>query len=100
VPGSKVSFAEGAGPDLRNYRVDFAKLEETFPDLKLCWSVGAGVDELARAYTDHNLTYEDFASSRFVRLRRVSELLSAGVVDDLLRRRDGTLSLVSEAAAQ
>ena len=31
VPGSTVSLAEGAGPDLRNYRVDFAKLDETFP---------------------------------------------------------------------
>ena len=35
VPGSRLSIAEGAGPDLRNYRVDFAKLEATFPDLKL-----------------------------------------------------------------
>ena len=47
VPGSTLSFAEGAGPDLRNYRVDFAKLEATFPDLKLSWSVRAGIDELS-----------------------------------------------------
>ena len=26
VPGSTVSLADGAGPDLRNYRVDFSKL--------------------------------------------------------------------------
>jgi nucleoside-diphosphate-sugar epimerase len=100
VSGSTVSFADGAGPDLRNYRVDFAKLEETFPDLKLCWSVGAGIDELVRAYTDHHLTDEDLESSRFVRLRRVSELLSAGVVNDLLRRSGGTLSLANEAVAR
>src|SRR5581483_8491647 len=31
VPGSKLSFADGAGPDLRNYRVDFSKLTDTFP---------------------------------------------------------------------
>ena len=31
VPGSKLTFADGAGPDLRNYRVDFAKLTDTFP---------------------------------------------------------------------
>ena len=35
VPGSRLSFADGAGPDLRNYRVDFSKLAETFPDLSL-----------------------------------------------------------------
>ncbi|HKF32974.1 MAG TPA: SDR family oxidoreductase [Jatrophihabitantaceae bacterium] len=89
VPGSKVSFADGAGPDLRNYRVDFSKLDGTFPDLKLRWSVREGVEELARAYTDHGLTYDDFTSSRFVRLRRIRELLSAGIIDEMLRRQTG-----------
>ena len=31
VPGSTVSFADGAGPDLRNYRVDFSKLDRDLP---------------------------------------------------------------------
>ena len=31
VPGSTVSFADGAGPDLRNYRVDFSKLTGDLP---------------------------------------------------------------------
>jgi nucleoside-diphosphate-sugar epimerase len=87
VPGSTVSLAEGAGPDLRNYRVDFSKLEATFPDLKLRWSVREGVGELAAAYAKYGLTYEDFVSSRFVRLRRIRELLSAGLVDESLRRQ-------------
>jgi nucleoside-diphosphate-sugar epimerase len=86
VPGSTVSFAEGAGPDLRNYRVDFAKLDETFPDLKLRWSVRDGIEELAGVYARYGLTYEDFTSSRFVRLRRIRELLTAGTVDEMLRR--------------
>ena len=60
VPGSTVSLADGAGPDLRNYRVDFSKLEATFPDLNLRWSVREGVDELAAAYTKYGLTHEDF----------------------------------------
>jgi nucleoside-diphosphate-sugar epimerase len=87
VPGSRVSFAEGAGPDLRNYRVDFSKLSQTFPDLALKWSVQTGVDELASAYTEHGLTHADFTSSRYVRLRRIRELVSADVLDDMLRRR-------------
>ena len=86
VPGSTVSLADGAGPDLRNYRVDFAKLHDCFPDLKLRWSLPDGVDEMVRAYTEHGLTYDDFTSSRFVRLRRIRELLSAGQVDEMLRR--------------
>jgi nucleoside-diphosphate-sugar epimerase len=89
VPGSRVSFVDGAGPDLRNYRVDFSKLDETFPELKLRWSVRDGVDELVGAYTEHGLTYDDFTSSRFVRLRRIRELLSAGLLDEMLRRQSG-----------
>jgi nucleoside-diphosphate-sugar epimerase len=90
VPGSTVSLADDAGPDLRNYRVDFSKLTETFPDLTLRWNVPAGVDELVRAYTDYSFSHEDFESSSYVRLRRIRELLSAGLVDDMLRLQPST----------
>src|ERR1700678_2945093 len=86
-PGSKVSLAENAGPDLRNYRVGFPKLAGTFPDLSLRWRVQDGVDELVRAYAENGLTYDDFMSARFVRLRRIRELVSADLVDEMLRRR-------------
>lgn len=89
VPASRVSFAEGAGPDLRNYRVDFSKLAETFPDLSLHWRVQEGIDELVDAYTEHNFSYDDFMSSRFVRLQRIQELLSADLIDEMLRRQTG-----------
>jgi hypothetical protein len=78
VPASRVSFAYGAGPDLCNGRVDFFKLAGIFPGLSMRWSVREGVDELAGAYAGHGLTYDDFMSSRFVRLRRIGELLSFG----------------------
>jgi nucleoside-diphosphate-sugar epimerase len=87
VPGSTLSIADGAGPDLRNYKVDFSKLNDTFPDLTLEWTVRKGVDELAAAYERHGLTLDDFNSAQFVRLRRIEQLLSAGLVDDQLRRQ-------------
>jgi nucleoside-diphosphate-sugar epimerase len=87
VPGSTLSFADDAGPDLRNYRVDFSKLADTFPDLKLDWRVQGGIEELVAAYTRHALSYDDFTSARFVRLRRIRELLAAGEVDEMLRRQ-------------
>ena len=34
----------------------------------------------------YGLTYDDFVSSRFVRLRRIRELLSAGLLDEMLHR--------------
>jgi nucleoside-diphosphate-sugar epimerase len=90
VPGSKLSFAAGAGPDLRDYRVDFSKLADTFPGLELHWTVREGVDELAAAYRDRGLTYPDFTSARFVRLRRINELLSANCIDQMMRRQTQT----------
>ena len=86
VPGSELTLAADAGPDLRDYRVDFGKLEDTFPGLKLQWSVAGGVDEMVAAYHAHALTYEDFTSSRFTRLKRIKELIAAGLLDQLLRR--------------
>lgn len=97
VPGASVSLADGAGPDLRNYRVDFSKLDNTFPDLRLRWSVRDGIDELTAAYTRYGMTYEDFTSSRFVRLRRIRDLLSAGILDDMLRRQASPSSEPAEA---
>jgi nucleoside-diphosphate-sugar epimerase len=85
VPGSDLTFADGAGPDLRNYRADFSKLNDTFPELRLEWCVGEGIAELLTAYTKYDLTYDDFTSSRFVRLRRVRELLDQGLLDASLR---------------
>ena len=86
VPGSELSFAAGAGPDLRDYRVDFSKLTDTFPGLKLSWTVSAGVSELLDAYKAYGMTYDDFTSSRYVRLRRIQELLDGGQLDQMLRR--------------
>lgn len=87
VPGSSLTIADGAGPDLRNYRVDFAKINETFPELDLQWTARDGVTELVNAYADHGLTHEEFMSASFVRLRRIEQLLSLGLVDDELRRQ-------------
>lgn len=87
VSGSVVTLAANAGPDLRNYRVDFSKLNDTFPELKLRWTVRDGIGELLASYIKYGLTHEDFTGSRYVRLRRIKELMTAGEVDEMLRRR-------------
>lgn len=87
LPGATISLAKDAGPDLRNYRVDFSKLAATFPDLHLRWNVEAGIQQLVAAYREHGFSYHDFASSRFVRIRRIRELQEAGLIDENLRRQ-------------
>jgi nucleoside-diphosphate-sugar epimerase len=87
VPGSEVTFAEGAGPDLRCYRVDCAKLASTFPDLALRWTVRRGIEQLYQAFRRHGLELEDLTGERFQRIAHVRSLMEAGSLDEDLRWR-------------
>jgi nucleoside-diphosphate-sugar epimerase len=86
VPGSQVTFAAGASPDLRNYRVDFGKIETKLPGYAPTWTLRKGIEELYAAYTRHGLTNEEWSSPRYYRLRTVKELQKAGRLDANLRR--------------
>jgi nucleoside-diphosphate-sugar epimerase len=88
VPGSEVTFAESAGPDLRCYRVDCGKLT-TLPGLELRWTVPQGVEQLYRAFKEHGLAVEDLTGSRFQRIARIRSLLSSGRLDADLRWSGG-----------
>jgi nucleoside-diphosphate-sugar epimerase len=85
VPGSEVTFADGAGSDARDYRVDFRKLHERVPAAAPTWTVEAGIGELAEAYDRVGLTIEDLTGPRFTRLARINELQDAGRLDPDLR---------------
>ena len=80
-----VTFAAGAGPDRRDYRVDFSKLAAVLPAFTPQWSVPLGIEELARDMAVHELAAEEFEGPRFVRLKRIRELMSSGRMDDRLR---------------
>jgi nucleoside-diphosphate-sugar epimerase len=88
VPGSRIAFAAGAGPDKRSYRASFAKLERAFPELHPRWTVRASAEQMLAAYRDHELRIEDFEGSRFMRIARLKELAAAGRLDGALRWRD------------
>jgi nucleoside-diphosphate-sugar epimerase len=82
-----VTFAAGAGPDKRDYRVDFTKIKTVLPAFKPEWTVADGIAELARDMRRFGLSTEDFEGPRYVRLARIRELTSAGRLDDHLRTR-------------
>ncbi len=94
VPGSRIAFAEDAGPDKRSYRVSFAKLQRAFPELHPRWTVRTSVQEMFAAYREHGLTIADFKGSRFMRIARVKELMAAGRLDEALRWKDRDLLAV------
>ena len=87
VPDATVTLANGAGPDTRTYRVSFAKVASGLPGFEPQWTVQRGIEELLAAYADHDLTIEDFLSSRFQRIKRIQELLETGALDRDLRWR-------------
>jgi nucleoside-diphosphate-sugar epimerase len=87
-PACDVTFAEGAAPDPRSYRVDFSKLESAFPEFRCEWTAERGVEELATAYQAVGLSFEDFQGHRFLRLGQIRRLLEAGALDDDLRWTD------------
>jgi nucleoside-diphosphate-sugar epimerase len=80
-----VTFADGAGPDSRNYKVDFSKIGEVLPAFQPAWTVPLGISELARDMREYGLTAEQFEGARFVRLARIQQLLDEGRVDQDLR---------------
>ena len=89
-PAAASRFADGAGPDLRCYRVDCDKLADD-----RCLAFAAALDgaraasrSCTQAYVATGLTLEDFEGSRFLRIEHVKELQERGQLDDDLRWRE------------
>ena len=79
-----ITFAEGAAPDRRDYRVDFSKVTEVLPSFQPQWTFRQGISELAADMRTIGLSTEDFEGPRFVRLERVNQLRALGRLDDFL----------------
>lgn len=85
VPGSKASFAAGASPDARNYRVDFGKAETTLPGFAPEWTLQRGIEELYEAYTRYRMSEEEFMGPRYYRLKVIKNRIERGELDRALR---------------
>jgi len=84
VPGSRVEYAPGGGPDLRCYRVDCDKIHCVLPGFRPQWDARKGAQELYDAYRAVGLTREDMESGRYIRLKHIQRLLKAGQLDPSL----------------
>jgi nucleoside-diphosphate-sugar epimerase len=85
VPGSQVTFAEGAGPDKRCYRVNCDKIRNRIPAFRPRWTARQGARQLYQAYKDLGLTLSDFEGARYMRIQHVKKLQSKGKIDSNLR---------------
>jgi nucleoside-diphosphate-sugar epimerase len=85
VPDCRIDFAEGAGPDVRSYRVSFEKLASRVPAFRPRWRARDGARQLYEAYRQTDLKLEDFEGPRFRRIDHIRRLLASGRLDESLR---------------
>ena len=85
VPGSRVRYAEGGGPDPRCYRVDCGKIARTLPEYQPQWTVRRGMEQLRDAFKSNGLTREELLGDRYFRIKRIRALQAEGLLDASLR---------------
>jgi len=78
VPGCEIAFAEGAGPDKRNYRADFTRISRVLPGFRPQWDARRGARQLYDAYKAIGLELQDFEGPRYRRIDQLKELMSSG----------------------
>ena len=85
VPGCRIEYAPGGGPDLRCYRVSFDKIDRLVPGFRPQWTARMGAQELYDAYCRIGLTAAEVEQGRYVRIREIHRLQQAGSLDSDLR---------------
>lgn len=93
VPGCKIEFAQDAGPDLRCYRADFAKISKLLPDFKPQWNARKGAQQLYEAYKTMDLKLEDFEGPRYKRIDQIKTLMAENLLRDDLRWKTNHLAV-------
>lgn len=88
VPDCELTFADDAGPDARNYRVDCNHIARTLHSYKPQWTCRRGVQELYEAMNGAGLSVEQFEGSTYNRIAHIKSLLAAGELAPDLRRAE------------
>lgn len=85
VPGSRVRYADGGGPDPRCYRVDCGKIARVLPNFRPQWTVRQGMEQLRDAFRRYGLTRAEFLGDRYLRIKHILTLQAEGRLDATLR---------------
>lgn len=91
VPGCKIEFSTDHDGDQRTYIADFTKIATLVPEFQPKWTAETGARQLYQAYNDAGLTLEEFSGSRYIRLKRIDELLKDHLLDPSLRWQRATV---------
>lgn len=91
VPGSRIEYAEDAGPDKRCYRVDCSKIERVLPEFQPQWNARRGAQELYNTYQTIGLRTEEFEGVRYRRIHHIKRLVENGQLSSDLRWREAQI---------
>jgi nucleoside-diphosphate-sugar epimerase len=89
VPGSRIEYVPGGGPDKRCYRVNCDKVQRILPGFRPQWTARKGAQELYDAYRAGGLTAENLKSGHYFRMNHIRRLLDAKKLDLSLRWTSG-----------
>jgi nucleoside-diphosphate-sugar epimerase len=81
VPGCRIEYSPGGGPDKRCYRVNCDKIRRVLPGFHPQWTARKGAQELYEAYRTAGLTTDDLERGRYIRISHIQRLLNAGKLD-------------------
>lgn len=86
IEGTKLEFGEGAGKDLRNYRVNCDRLRK---DLGVTteWTVERGIEEIYEVIKKLGLTLEEFEGPRYKRVDHIRMRMDRGELENDLRTK-------------
>ncbi len=85
VPDCEVSFADDAGPDKRNYRVNCDKIKRVLPAFEPQWTVRKGIEQLYTKYKEIGLELDEFEGNKYQRLAHLRYLMGENVLGADLR---------------
>jgi nucleoside-diphosphate-sugar epimerase len=85
VPGCRIEYAPGGGPDRRCYRVSFNRIARVLPAFKPQWTALRGAHELYNAYQSAGLTAADVQNGRYLRIAEIRRLQESRLLNEDLR---------------
>ncbi len=88
MPECEITFADGASPDKRCYRVSCDHIKKELPNFHPQWNVRKGAQELYDSYQKYGLTLEEFEGPKYQRIGHIKMLIEKGILDSSLRFTD------------
>lgn len=84
IPDCDIEYTYEHAGDSRTYNVNFDKIHSALPTFEPKWKIKKGVIELYEAFKKWGLTYDEFMSRKYTRLKQLKHLMENSKIDEKL----------------